>query len=116
MGRKAIAVLILIAETALATYLALVLWLLSGWMVEDSQASRMASSDWYMEAARRFGAALLVGLVFGASAYFANQRWLTPRLPGWPLLGTRAAVFLASCIVLCGALGAVQFIVTKPFM
>jgi hypothetical protein len=116
MGQKAISVLILIAETALATYLALMVWLLSGWMVDDSQAFRMASSDWYMEAARRFGAALLVGLLFGASAYVANRRWVTPRLPGWPLLGTRAAVALASGIVLSGAVGAVQFVVTKPFM
>jgi hypothetical protein len=69
----------------------------------------MASSDWYVEAARRFGAALLVGLLFGASAYFA-------RLPGWPLLGTRAAVALASGIALSGAVGVVHFVVTKPFM
>ena len=62
-------------------------------MVDDSQAFRMAPSDWYVEAMWRFGAALLVGIAFGGLAYVVNRRWVTPLLPEWPLLGTRTALW-----------------------
>jgi hypothetical protein len=114
--RRSLAKVVLIAEIVLAMYLALVEFLLSSWMVDDSQAFRMAPSDWYVEAMWRFGAVLLVGAAFGGLAYVVNRRWVTPLLPEWPLLGTRTAVWLASGIVLSGAAGAVEFAITKPFM
>jgi hypothetical protein len=116
MGRRTIAGLIVVAEVALAAYLTLIVWLLSVWMVDDSVAARMVSSDWYIEGARRFAAGVAVSLVFGAVAYVANRRWLTPLLPDSPLFASRAAVLLGCCIGLGGAAGAIQFAVTKPFL
>ena len=116
MQRKAIAGLILAAEVSLAAYLTLVVWLLSRWMVDDSLAFRMAPADWYIEGARRFGGGLAVGALFYALAYFANRRWVTPVLGHSARLGTRTAAVLAACIVLAGAAGAIQFVITKPFM
>ena len=116
MGRRAIPALILIVETGLASYVALVVWLLSVWMVDDSQAARMVPSDWYIEAVRRFGAGIAVALVFGALAYLVNRRWVAALLPNSPSLALRAALLLACCIGLFGGVGAIQFAVTKPFM
>ena len=116
MQRKAIAGLILAAEVSLAAYLTLVVWLLSRWMVDDSLAFRMAPADWYIEGARRFGGGLAVGALFYALAYFANRRWVTPFLRHSPRLGARTAAVLAACIVLAGTAGAIQFVITKPFM
>ena len=116
MLRKAIAPLVLVAETAIAAYLALIVWLLTSWMIDDFQAFRMAASDWYIEAAWRFVAGLLVGLVFGGMTYLVNRRWVSPRLPESPRLGSRTAIALAMGIVLSGAAGAIGFAITKPFM
>ena len=116
MGRKTIAKLILGAEVALAAYLALGVWLLAVWMVDDSRAFRMVPSDWHIEGLRRLGAAVLVGALFGGFTYFVNRRWVTPLLSNSPRLGSRFALFLACCIVLSGTAGAIQFVVTKPYM
>lgn len=116
MSRKTIKRLVLIAEASLAAYLALVAWLLSAWAVDDSQGFRMTTADWYIEAARRLGLAVVVGAVFGGVTYLANRWWATPLFSDSPRGGTRAAILLASCIVLAGPAGAVRFAVRKPFM
>ena len=116
MGRIAIPALILIVETVLAAHVAVVVWLLAVWMVDDSQAARMVPSDWYIEAVRRFAVGTAVGFVFGAVAYLVNRRWVAPLAPNSPSLALRAALLLACCIGLAGGVGAIQFAVTKPFM
>ena len=116
MERKTIAVLILASEVSLGAYLAFVVWVFSVWMVDDSQAFRMAPSDWYFEGARRLGAALAVGTIFGGLTYFANRQWVAPLLSESSRLATGIAVGLGSCVVLSGAAGAIRFVITKPFM
>jgi hypothetical protein len=116
MRVKAIPVLILIAETGLAAYVALIVWLMTGWMVDDSQAAWMASSDWYIEAERRFGTGIVVALVFGGAAYLINRRWVAPLLPNSPSVPRRAAVLFACCIGLVAGAGAIHFAITRPFM
>jgi hypothetical protein len=114
--RRATAGLILLVEAAVAGYVALLTWLLSAWMVDDSQAFRMERADWYLEGARRFVWAVVVGSLFGAVVYAANRRWVAGLLPGSPRLGGRAAVLCALAIVLSGAAGALYFVTTRPFM
>ena len=116
MRRRTIAGLILIVEVGLAAYLSLVVWLLSVWMVDDSQAFRMAPADWYVEGLRRLGPALVVSVVFGGLTYLANRQWVNPSFPGSPRLGARTAVLLAACIALWGTAGAIRFVITKPFL
>jgi hypothetical protein len=107
--------MLLIGEVLIAAYLTLVVWLLSVWHVDDFLAAGMAPSDWYVAGASRLGGALIVAALFGGVAYLANRRWVAPCLPGWPRLGTLTAVVLASCVVLAGGAGAIQFVITKPF-
>jgi hypothetical protein len=113
--RKTIPALVLLLETALAAYVSAVVWLLSVWMIDDSRAALMLQRDWYVEGVRRFFAALVIGLLFGGIVFLVNRRWVTPLLPNSPKLPTGTAWALACCIVLAGAAGAIQFIVTKPW-
>ena len=104
----------LVAEAAGGAYLALLAFLLCGWMVDDSAAFRMADEDWLVVGARRLSGALLVAAAFAAIARPWHRRWvLTPRSPAWlrvvPLL-------LAGGIALAGTAGAAMFVVTRPFL
>jgi|ERR671912_186803 hypothetical protein len=113
---KATVALIVAAEFASAAYLALLAWLLSAWMVDDSRAFRMAASDWYVEGAWRFGTVVVVGALFGVLTHVINRRWLYPRLGSASRLGPLWAVLLAAFVVLSGAAGTALFVATKPFM
>ncbi len=111
--RLVLAVLLLAAEAALAMYLFLLAWLLRAWIVDDTAAFRVTPSDCYVEAARRFGVAVLIAVAFGGPAYAVNGRWLWGSVPRF---GRRAAVALAACIALAGAWGAVRFVIDTPYM
>jgi hypothetical protein len=108
--------MLLIGQVLIAAYLTLVVWLLSVLPVDDFRAAGMAPSDWYVQGASRLGGALIVAGLFGGVAYLANRLWVAPCLPGWQRIGSLTAVALASCIVLAGGAGAIQFVMTKPFM
>jgi hypothetical protein len=116
MRRRTIAGMILTAELLLAAYLMLVVWLLSVWMVDDSQAFRMVPSDWYVTGARRLCGGLLVGMAFGGLTFAVNRKWVLPFLSESPWLGTRTTLLVALGIVLSATAGTIQFVITKPFM
>ncbi len=115
MGKTA-AVLLLVAEAVSAAYLGAVVWLLSVWMVDDTRAFQMQPVDWYVEGGRRLGVALLIGVAFGGVVHLVNRRWVVPRLPTWRHLLTWTAPALGCCVATSGAVGVVQFVVTRPFM
>ena len=116
MSRQTAAALVLVLETALAAYLSIVVWLLSVWMMDDSQAAAMVPLDWYIEALRRLVAAAVIGSVFGGILFLTNRRLAAALFPRSPSLSIGIAWALAACVILAGAVGAVQFVVTKPFM
>ena len=94
--------------------LALVVGLLSVWMLDDDVAFRMTRADWVVEGARRFGVALLVAMVFGLAAGLAHRRWVVVPTSGVWLRWLPAG--LGGCIALAGAMGAAYFVITKPFV
>ena len=114
--RNTLPAVILLVETALAVYLAFMAWLLSTWMVDDSQAARMVASDWYLEAVRRLFIVCAVAGAFGSVAFVVNRKWLSRRFPPWARIAERAAILLGFGIAAAGAAGALQFAFKKPFM
>jgi hypothetical protein len=115
MRAKLLAISLLCVECAVATYLALMAWILSSWMVDDGLAARLTPSGWYLIGAQRFGLVALVSTAFTCVAWVANRRWLpravssTPRTLGWLAGGLGAAILLA------GLVGSVHFVTRKPF-
>lgn len=107
--------LAVLAETAIAAYLAMSTWLLSVWMVDDSVAFRMSENDWYGVAAQRALIDLVIAAVFAAVAHAVNQKRLIGRRPGSVWLH-RLAPALGAVIALAGLAGAMEFAIRKPFM
>lgn len=107
--------LAVLAETALAAYLAMLAWFWSAWMVDDSVAFRMTAADWYSVAANRALLAIVIAAVFAAVAHTVNRQWLIERRPASTLL-PRLAPVLGASIALAGVAGAVDFAIRKPFM
>ena len=111
----ALTVLVL-GETALAAYLSMVAWLLSVWMVEDSEAFQMTASDWLWTGVARFAEWFLVGAILGIVLSQANKyagRRLLVRSVFWlALIGWLVGVG----VIVASAAGAIEFVRTKPYM
>jgi hypothetical protein len=114
--KRGLAVLLVGSEVAAASYLGVLIWLFAVWMLDDSTAYPMAPGNWYLEAARRFTMTSLGSVLFGALCYFANRRWATALVPSQPKVAWWIGVALGAGLALVGLVGAVQFVVEKPFM
>jgi hypothetical protein len=110
-----IATVLFLAETGIAVYITVVVWLLSAWMVDDSVAFRMTPTDWYIEAGKRLLVGVLLGGMFGTLAGLVNRRWVVRAFPKSVVVPHLAAV-LGFCIGLGALFGSIEFAVTKPFM
>ena len=114
--KATIAVVLVTLEGAAAIYVALVGWLFSGWMVDDSLAFRMDPSDWYVAAFQRAVIACGCGIAFGAVVYPVNRRWVAPAIPSRPRIAFGLSALFATLIAMAGIAGSVEFAIRKPFM
>ena len=105
----------LLVEIATASYVAMMVWLVSVWMVDDSVAARMGPMDWYVEAGRRLLIGGLAGAVVGGLTHVVNGRLVVRAFPT-STLSRRIPEILAIGIALTGVSGAIHFAITKPFM
>jgi len=116
MRAKALVISLLCVECLVATYLAVMAWILSSWVIDDGLAARLTPSGWYLIGAQRLGVTAVVSTAFTWVAWVANRRWLpravssTPRTLGWLAGGLGAAILLA------GLVGTVQFVTRRPFL
>ena len=115
MTGKPISILILAAEVMAAAYLALMAWLLSVWMVDDSVAFQMTEADWWLVGVRRFGVACAVALGYAGVLWLINRRWVAPCLGPSRLILFAPAV-LGGVVVAAAAVGVATFVTTKPYM
>ena len=115
MIRKIAIAVLLASEAVVTAYVALVVYLISGWMVNDAAAFRMVTADWIKTGLGRLAygigvAGVLAGLLWGMN------KVLLPRLGGgreWP---SRIAALAFGLVVLVAILGALQFIIERPFL
>ncbi len=114
--RRLLALLVLAFEVVAAVYLALLAWLFTAWMVDDSAAVRWVQSDWYLEGGKRLLVVLIVSAVFGGICYLVNRRWAMMAVTrvrnsaGWFSLA------LSGAIAISGLAGSVHFVIEKPYM
>jgi len=102
----------LLGEAVGTGYLSLIAYLMGVWMVGDSVAFRMTSSDWYVEGAKRFAEVCVLAAVSAAVAHLFNRWAFRSRMAAARLL----SVLVFSAICVSGLVGAVEFAVKKPYM
>jgi hypothetical protein len=116
MSTRLRAAMLLATEVLAAAYLSLLVYLLATWMVDDTAAARMTDLDWYSVTAKRLGVLMLVGFAFGWGVHEVNRRWVVPPFGGSRRHAVWAALMLGAWVVLAGVLGAIRFVVDRPFM
>ena len=114
--KKIILAIILILESGMTAYLALVGWLLSVWMVDDSRAFAMTTIDWYRAGFFRFVEAAVVASLFGLVTFYLNGLFMKRLFePPLPFRSAVPAAF-AAIISVASLAGTIEFIATKPYM
>lgn len=116
MSTRLRAVALLSVQVLVTAYVSLIAYLLCTWMVDDSVAARMTESDWYRVAAMRLSVATLVAASLAWGAHQVTRRWVVAPLGGSRRHALWVALALGACVLLAGALGAIRFVIDKPFM
>jgi len=107
---------LLIGNAAAASFVAFVVWLASGWMINDDVAVGLSAWGWATIALQRFViggviSALAASILFGLNAIIVHMlRMKQAWLPTYVAIGTAILVGVAATI------GSLQFAITKPFM
>ena len=100
-------------EILAALYLAWVAFLMANWFVDDGIAFTMTDADWRRVGVDRFLRGCLAGAVFGALVWFANRLLGFGRQPGFPKC---LPWVLASFFVVASGLGALWFVIERPYI
>lgn len=103
-------------EVLVTAYVSLLAYLLCTWMVDDTASARMTDLDWYWVAGKRFGITTLVAASLAWGAHQVTRRWVVARFGGSRRHALWLALTLGACVVLAGALGAIRFVIDRPFM
>jgi hypothetical protein len=108
--------LVLVAEAFLGAYLAFMAFVLSGWMIDDGVAFRLAESGWVGIATQRVAFWVVAGLASWASIVGANRLLM----PFFRLQARRASFWLGFCVAIAiiatSVAGAISFLREKPFL
>ena len=114
--RSAIIAVTGFVEGAALLYLAFVVWLFTGWFVDDNAAFRMTDADWIMEGVKRVANVALYATILGLIVYVVNRLvayatgYRTSRLPRYSALAFVAVIVLAAIVA------AVGFVLKKPYL
>ena len=114
--KRIIGISLLTAEVVATAYSAFMAYLLSAWMESDDFALQTTGSDWLFEGGKRLMIVCLGAFVAAAMARAGNERLF--RLLGFPInrMDIYSAVAIFILIVASGAIGSIEFIMTRPFL
>lgn len=100
-------------EILAALYLSWIAFLFAFWFVDDGIAFRMTDADWPRVGVERFLQGAAAGVVFGAMVWLVNRLLGFRRQPGFPKC---LPWVLASFFVVASGLGALWFVVERPYI
>ena len=109
-------VLVLVAESAVFAWALFMSFLLAAWMEGDGFAARATELDWWIEAGKRMTVATIAAGIFSVLAFYISRyafRWAGITSDRVALL-TAAGAFVL--LIGAAAVGAITFVVTKPFI
>ena len=114
-GRRIVTGVVVLANATAAVYVGGMLWLLSVLHLDDGVALQMTSADWWLGGAIRLSLSAGVATVVGLTSYLLSKSasWLCDGLPG--LAARNVAVITAGVAFGGGTIGAIQFVVTRPY-
>jgi hypothetical protein len=115
-GKRIVGVVALLTELVVLGYVMMMAFLFNVWMEHDSFAVQATEIDWWIESAKRLILAGVAATVFAVMLWLVNKslfRWLGYRNQRLSVISAIVAFLL---VIAAGIIGAVNFIVTKPFM
>jgi hypothetical protein len=106
----------LAVEVVATLYLGFVGYFLAVWMIDDSEAVGWTTNDWYRAGLVRIAIGVGIAALFGLAVYLANAYLTRPLNRRWPRVRLIWAVVLTAAIAIAVTVGAVEFMITKPYM
>ena len=105
--------MIVLVEAIVAAWLTLVAFVMSAWMVNDSDAFRMKDTDWVLAGCLRFLFWSSLAAAFGSVVAVTNRRLGFGQRSGWI---SRLPILLSGLVVVASGVGATIFVIEKPYM
>ena len=107
--------MLVVTNAMVAIYIGGMLWLLSVFHLDDGVALAMSTADWWLGGAIRLGLSAGVAVVLGLASYLISLAAV--RVLGGPERETTRMIAVAAAGVAFsgGAVGAIQFVVTRPY-
>lgn len=114
-GRGVPSAILVCINAMAATSVGGMLWLLSVFHLDDAVALQMSTVDWWLGGALRLGLSAIAAVSFGLASYLVSLAAV--RVWGGPARKTTRKIATVAAIVAFGggAVGAVQFLVTRPY-
>lgn len=107
---------LLLVELYVIGYATLVAYLLNVWMESDNFALQATELDWWLLAGRRVVITLFFALLISAVIYYINRLLVRRRYLPWPGLHRYSAWLSFACMTTASLVGAVGFIINKPYI
>jgi hypothetical protein len=108
-------VLIATAQGIGVIYMALVAWLASSFMADDSWAARATDVDWWLLAGKRSLIGLTMALVVGVVLLAVNHAMIYWKLESRAARPRRTALIGAAVVAGASLVGALQFAIERPW-
>jgi len=115
MLRRSAAAVLILGQVAGAVYLAVIVWLLSVWLIDDSLAFRLTPGGWYWLGLQRLGFALAVAVGAAIASYVLNLALVRWFVPDYRRLARYVSIALGGVVALAGVIGCIEFVVRKPY-
>jgi hypothetical protein len=96
-------------------YVALVAWISSSWMTDDSWAARATDGDWWLLAGKRSLIGLAMALTVGVVLLVINRALMYWKLESASARPLRTALIGALVVAAASAAGAIQFAIQRPW-
>jgi hypothetical protein len=108
-------VLIATVQAVGVIYVALVAWLASSFMADDSWAARATDADWWLLAGKRSLTGLALALVVGVVLLAVNYVMIYWKLESRAARPLRTALIGVVVVAAASLVGALQFAIARPW-
>ena len=116
MLNKLLITILLLVELYVIGYATFKAYLLNAWMESGSFARRATELDWWLAALQRVGMSLLLAGAVSAALFYINRLLVRRHYLKWTSFHRNSAVLCFGLITIAALLGAVSFLITKPYM
>ena len=113
--RRAAAAFLIFVQIGGAAYLAVVVWLLSVWSIDDGLAFRLPPGGWYWIGLQRLAFAVVVAVGAAITSYGLDLVLVRCLVPEYRRTTRYVSIALGGVVALAGFIGCIEFVVRKPY-